>query len=77
MAKRLNPRHQESVRAKIQASQLINRLQNHANGKNKMTATQIRAAEILLSKSVSNAPVVTAEVDAADIPDFIIRHGDD
>jgi len=54
MAARLNRMHQESVREKIKVSQLINRLANHALGKNKMTNTQVRAAEILLNKSLPN-----------------------
>ena len=45
-------RHQEDVRRKIQASQLINRLSDHALGKNEMTPTQVKAAEILLKKSM-------------------------
>lgn len=53
MAKRtLRPHHSDEVRSKIQASQLVNRLQNHANGKLDLSATQIRAAEILLKKSI-------------------------
>lgn len=49
---RLNNRHQDSVRAKIQASQIINRLQNHLNGEIDLTSTQVKAAEILLRKSI-------------------------
>ena len=45
-------RHQEDVRRKIQSSQLINRLSDHANGKVDMSPTQVRAAEILLKKSI-------------------------
>lgn len=59
MAARLNPRHQDMVRQKIQASQLINRLQGHVDGDIELTATQIQAAKILLDKSVSNAPTIT------------------
>lgn len=59
MAARLNPRHSEMVRAKIQASQLVNRLTAHALGENEMTATQVQAAKILLDKTLSNAPQQT------------------
>lgn len=45
-------RHDEDTRAKIQASQLINRLQNHALGKTEMEQSQIKAAEVLLRKSL-------------------------
>jgi hypothetical protein len=52
MAARLNPRHQEMVRDKIQASQLINRLENHALGEAELSQTQIKAIEILLKKTL-------------------------
>jgi hypothetical protein len=56
MAARLNRMHQDSVRAKIQAGQLIYLLAEHAHGNREMSSTQIQAAKILLDKSVSNAP---------------------
>lgn len=40
----------EAWREKIRTSMLVNRLQNHAAGRIEMSATQIRAAEILLRK---------------------------
>lgn len=52
MAARLNPAHDERTRAKIKTSQLINRLMAHANGVVEMTPTQVRAAEILLKKTL-------------------------
>ena len=52
MAARINLRHQDEVRKKIQASQLINRLTDHAFAKVEMTPTQVEAAEILLKKSI-------------------------
>lgn len=52
MARPINKLHQADVRAKIQASQLINRLTDHAHGKVELTATQIKAIEILLKKSI-------------------------
>ena len=52
MAARLRPRHQDEVRSKIQASQLVNRLSNHVFGKVELSATQVRAAEVLLRKCV-------------------------
>lgn len=58
MPKRLRPQHQEEVRAKIQASMLINRLTKCAMGEIKMTGDQIRAAEILLKKSVPDLQAV-------------------
>lgn len=58
MAARLNPRHQDAVREKIKASQLINRLTNHALGllKKPMDATQVAAARAVLDKAIPNAP---------------------
>ena len=50
---RLRPEHQEEVRAKIQASVLVDRLHRHAIGTLDLSPTQIKAAEILLSKSIS------------------------
>jgi hypothetical protein len=40
------------VRQRIQASHIVQRLVDHVAGKIEMTATQIRAAEILLRKCI-------------------------
>ena len=56
MAARIRKHHQEEVKAKIQASQLVNRLQNHALGEIDMTSTQVESAKFLLNKLISNAP---------------------
>lgn len=42
----------EQTRQKVQASQLINRLQDHVLGTVELSATQVRAAEILLKKTL-------------------------
>lgn len=52
MAARLRKTHQDDVREKIQASQIINRLYGHVEGTVDMSPTQIRAAEILLKKTL-------------------------
>lgn len=52
MAARLRRNHQEDVREKIQASQIINRLEGHLNGQVELSPTQVRAAEILLKKTL-------------------------
>lgn len=59
MAARLNRRHQEFVRDKIQASQLINVLQKHALGETdaegkvlELSASRLKAIDILLKKCV-------------------------
>lgn len=52
MAARLRLRHQDEVRTKIQTSQLLNRLTDHALGEIELSTTQIKAIEILLKKSI-------------------------
>ena len=53
MAARKQLWHPDEVRRRIQASQLINRLQNHAlSEKELMTPSQIQAATILLKKAM-------------------------
>ena len=52
MASRLNPGHTEMVRQKIQASNIIHRLQQCVNGDVEMTSTQVTAALGLLDRSV-------------------------
>lgn len=53
MAARLRKSHQDDVRHKIQASQLINVLQNHALGQTEeLSASRLKAIEILLRKSI-------------------------
>lgn len=48
----MNKLHQEDVRKKIQAGQLIKSLTDHVLGDRELSATQIKAAEILLRKSM-------------------------
>ena len=52
MAERLNRRHQEMIRDKIRASQLVNRLENHVFGELDLNTTQVTAALGLLKKCV-------------------------
>lgn len=76
MAARINKLHQEDVRAKIQASQLVNVLQNHALGKSEadISPTRMKAIEILLRKTLPdlsavemNAKVSTHEASLDDL----------
>ncbi len=53
MAARLNPRNQQSVRDKIQATQLVKRLQDEALGKLEMTDGQRDSAKFLLSRCIA------------------------
>lgn len=50
MAARMRKTHQDDVRAKIQASQLVNRLEKQALGEVELTRNQIDAIKILLGK---------------------------
>lgn len=52
------------VRQKIQASVLIDRLHKHANGEIEMSASQIRAAEVLLDRSVPKLSQIQHSGDA-------------
>ena len=64
MAARLRANHQEDIRTKIQASQLINVLQNHALGKgDELSQTRMKAIEILLRKSVPDLAALTVSGD--------------
>ena len=63
MAARLRAYHQDEIRAKIQASQLVNRLTGHALGEVELTPTQIKAIEILLRKSLADLSAITISGD--------------
>ena len=57
--------HQDDVRRKIQASQLINVLQDHAlTGEGEITPTRMKAIEILLRKSIPDLSSVEISGDA-------------
>ncbi len=64
MAERLRKMHQDDVRAKIQTSQLINRLENHALGELDLSSTQIKAIEVLSAVALTGGdggPVETVQ----------------
>ena len=52
MAARKDPRHDERTRLKIKTTQLVNRLQGCALGEVEMSTVQLRAAEILLKRTL-------------------------
>jgi hypothetical protein len=64
MAARLRKTHQEDVRAKIQASQLINVLQNYALGatESEIPMSRLKAIEILLRKSLPDLTAMQMEL---------------
>jgi hypothetical protein len=61
MAARIRKNHQDEVRAKIQASQLVNRLMTHIEGKTQLAPTQLTAIKILLDKSLPNLSDIKME----------------
>jgi len=66
MAARTNLRQQEQTRAAIQTSQLVNRLQDFALGKEGVEIDQgrLKAIEVLLRKSLPDLSAVTLTGDA-------------
>jgi hypothetical protein len=61
----INKLHQEDVRKKIQVSQLLNVLQNHALGVSEdLSPTRMKAIEILLRKSTPDMASVTISGDS-------------
>ncbi len=75
MAARLRSRHQDEIREKIKASQLVNRLTNCALGDVELTAQQLKAIEILLRKSLPDLSAVSIEGsgDNGEIPITLIE----
>ena len=60
----INKLHQDDVRKKIQVSQLLNVLQNHALGvSEELSPTRMKAIEILLRKSMPDMASVTISGD--------------
>ena len=79
MAARLQKRHQDEVRAKIQASQLVNRLHSIAMGETDADASQVNAAKSLLNKVLPDLKAVEigGAADGGPIKVEIVRFGDD
>jgi len=63
-ARNIKIRHDEETRAKIQTTQLLKRLQDHVFGHCDLEATQVKAAEICLRKTLPDltATEMNAEV---------------
>lgn len=74
MAARLNPQHDQKTREKIQTSQLINRLQDHVNGKVELTTAQVTAAKILLGKTLPDLANVTLSGDQDNPLKTVVEH---
>lgn len=64
--------HAQAVREKIQVTQLVNRLEAVALGKEKkITSVELKAIEMLLDKTLPNLASVKHEVDAKQVSFFI------
>lgn len=54
----LGKRHQDDVRAKIQATQIINRLQSAFDGSIELTQTQVNIGKALLDKALPDLKAI-------------------
>lgn len=64
MARPIGKLHQDDVRKKIQVSQLINVLTDHAlTGESEMSMSRMKAIEILLRKSLPDLSAITISGD--------------
>jgi hypothetical protein len=63
MAIRNKLTHDQKTRERIQTSQIVNRLEKHVFGENEMTATQVNAAKILLSKTIPDLKQIEASIE--------------
>lgn len=67
MAARKRAFHTEATREKIRVSALINRLQDHIEGKVELNTTQVRAIEVLLRKSLPDLSDVRMDVNTTPV----------
>lgn len=65
--------HQDDVRAKIQTSQLVNRLTDHALGDTELSQTQVRAIEILIRKTLPDLQAIAVGAPNGDLSDEMKR----
>jgi hypothetical protein len=72
-ARKRKVRLPDSWKDKLSVSMLMNRLVNHVNGEIELTATQVRAAEIVLSKVVPSLASVQSEVTVTSYRDVLER----
>lgn len=73
MAARLRKGHQDEIRSKIQTSQLINRLTEHALNGLELSPTQVRAIEVLLKKSVPDLQAIQLSGDEDNPVEIVTR----
>lgn len=58
MAARINKTHDDKTKRLMQATQLVNRLFNHANGEIEMTQSQVNAAKIVIGKMIPDLKAI-------------------
>jgi len=63
MAARIRAEQNELQREKIQTTQIVKRLYSHVLNEVKMTSTQIRAAEILLRKTMPDLSSIEQQIE--------------
>ena len=73
MAERLNKRQAESARSLIQTQRIIQELHKYLDGGREMESGQIRAAEILLSKSLPSLQAQQVDMHADGELTVVIR----
>ena len=73
MAARLKPRHQEDIRLKIQGSQLLNLLQNHALDNKDLSDSRIKCAQILLAKILPDLKAIDYKLDGDPITGITLQ----
>jgi hypothetical protein len=72
MAKRTNkPLHDDQTKRRIQASQLLNRLELFVNGKIELNAAQVQAAKVVIGKAI---PDLKSIEHSGDVSKPAIRH---
>ena len=57
-ARTRKPLHDDKTKERIRASQLLNRLNDFANGKCEMSAAQVQAAKIVIGKVVPDLKAI-------------------
>jgi hypothetical protein len=63
--------HSERARENIRVSVIIKRLHDHLEGKLEMSASQVRAAEILLRKTVPDLSVIDGNLSVEKIENVV------
>lgn len=80
MAARLRKTHQDDVRAKIQVSQLINRVNDYANGlltDEEVSPNRLNAIKLLLNKALPDLSSVQITGDPENPLEISHKHGMD